>query len=129
MQRKKASGHFFLLFLLLAHTDLATHSHREGGGVRGGAGFCRAILLVILSQRQGRAGATAVCLIACAMGVGSIIRPLCHPAAIPASSAPADSIPYSSRKKKTKKKPTIKQHSNSDQRRLKHPRAVAAKLR
>lgn len=56
--------------------------------------FCRAILLVILSHRQGRAGAAAVCLMGCALGVGSIIRLLRHPAANPASSTPADLISY-----------------------------------
>lgn len=72
-------------FPLLTHTDFATHSHRGGerGGGGQGAGFCRAILLVILSQRQGRAGATAVCLIACAMGVGSIIRTALPPCSNP----------------------------------------------
>lgn len=63
----------------------------------GGVSFCRVILLVILSHKQGWAGATAVCLIACAMGVGSIIRLLRHPAANPASSSPADLISYLSR--------------------------------
>ena len=95
-----------LLFLLSpSHTCWFSHTFTQGEG-RGarGAAFCRAILLVILSQRQGRAGATAVCLIACAVGVGSIIRPLCHPAAIPASSAPADYVPYFSREGWKKKK-------------------------
>lgn len=39
----------------------------------------RVTLLTILSHRQGWAGATAVCLIACAMGVGSIIRAAASP--------------------------------------------------
>lgn len=60
------------------------------------------ILLVILSHRQGRAGAAAaaaaaVCLMGCALGVGSIIRLLRHPAAEPASSPPADLISYLNR--------------------------------
>lgn len=55
------------------------------------------ILLVILSHRPGRAGAAAVCLMGCALGVGSIIRLLRHPAAKPASSPPADLISYLNR--------------------------------
>lgn len=57
----------------LSHADLATCSHCEQQSA------CAVTLLALLSQRQGWAGATAVCLIACAMGVGSIIRAAAPP--------------------------------------------------
>lgn len=82
--------HLVLFLPFQSNTDLTTCSHKD----RERESFCRVILLVILSHRQGWAGATAVCLIACAMGVGSIIRLLRHPAANPASSTPADLISY-----------------------------------
>lgn len=71
--------------------------HMFTGGERRRTSFCRVTLLAILSHRQGWAGAMTVCLAACAMGDGSIIRELRHPAANPASSSPADLISYLNR--------------------------------
>lgn len=91
--KKTASRSFPSLFVTYQFNHMFTRSEREREtDSKERISLCRAMLLVILSHRQGWAGATAVCLIGCAMGVVSIIRLLCHPAANPASSAPADLI-------------------------------------